>query len=95
MSQLTGLFLQNEKHYIGFCLEVPGANGQGRTLASCRKSLCQSIKLMIEENAVELIEFLPGEIKIEKLDIDEKAITRAIDYGKRMHSASRGQGVSG
>ena len=30
------IFEKGEKYYIGYCLEIPGANGQGETLEDCR-----------------------------------------------------------
>ena len=47
------------KWYTAFCLEVPGANGQGRTKAACLKNLGEAIKLMIEIQEEELARFCP------------------------------------
>lgn len=35
--------------YIGSCPEIPGANGQGRTLDECRESLRAAIALVLED----------------------------------------------
>ena len=32
---------------IGYCPEVPGANGQGRTKEECRRSLAKAIALVL------------------------------------------------
>ena len=35
--------------HIACCPEVPGANGQGRTIEECRKSLIDAIALIRED----------------------------------------------
>jgi predicted RNase H-like HicB family nuclease len=42
-----------------FCLEVPGANGQGRTKSACLKNLADAIKLMLEIQEEELARICP------------------------------------
>ncbi|HEX9733393.1 MAG TPA: type II toxin-antitoxin system HicB family antitoxin [Thermoanaerobaculia bacterium] len=34
---------------MGYCPEVPGANGQGRSLDECRESLREAIALIFED----------------------------------------------
>lgn len=34
---------------IAYCPEISGANGQGRTINQCRKSLAQAIALILED----------------------------------------------
>ena len=52
--QFTAIIQRDGKWFIAFCPEVPGANGQGRTRASCLKSLAEAIKLMLEIQEEEL-----------------------------------------
>jgi len=40
---------RDEDWYVAYCREVPGANGQGRTLEECRESLAEAIALILEE----------------------------------------------
>jgi predicted RNase H-like HicB family nuclease len=42
------VFEKGETYYIGYCPEVPGANGQGETFEECRESLKEAIKLVLE-----------------------------------------------
>ena len=35
--------------FIAYCPEVPGANGQGKTLEECRKSLADAVALILED----------------------------------------------
>ena len=42
------VFEIGDKYYIGYCLEVPGANGQGETLDECRQNLKEAIELILK-----------------------------------------------
>jgi predicted RNase H-like HicB family nuclease len=53
----TAVIQRGDKWFIAFCPEVPGANGQGRTRASCLKSLVAAIRLMLEIQEEELAGF--------------------------------------
>lgn len=50
LAQLTAIYEKGEKYYIGYCPEVPGANGQGETLEECRESLKEAIKLILQDS---------------------------------------------
>jgi len=49
LAHLTAIYEKGEKYFIGYCPEVPGANGQGETLEECRESLKEAIKLILED----------------------------------------------
>ena len=51
--KLHTVFEKGDKYYIGYCLEVPGANGQGETLDECRQNLKEAIELILETRAEE------------------------------------------
>ena len=48
-NEFTGVYEKDGDWYIGYCPEVPGANGQGKTLDECRESLADAIKLILED----------------------------------------------
>lgn len=48
-NEFTGIFERDGDWYVGYCPEVPGANGQGRTLEECRDNLAEAIKLILED----------------------------------------------
>ena len=50
---LTAVYEQDGDWYIGYCLEMPGANGQGKTKAECRESLLEAIQLLLEDRRAE------------------------------------------
>ena len=46
--EFTAVFERDGEWYVGYCPEVPGANGQGHSLEECRESLAQAIELILE-----------------------------------------------
>lgn len=48
-NEFTGVFEQEGDWYIGYCPEVQGANGQGKSLDECRESLIEAIRLILED----------------------------------------------
>jgi predicted RNase H-like HicB family nuclease len=49
LGHFTGIYEKDGKFYIGYCPEVPGANGQGKTMEECRESLKEAIKLILQD----------------------------------------------
>jgi len=48
-NQFTAVFERDGKWYVGYCPEVPGANGQGKTIDECRANLAEAVKLILED----------------------------------------------
>jgi predicted RNase H-like HicB family nuclease len=47
--------------YWAICPEVPGANGQGETVAAAKKSLRQAIRLIFEDRLADAQRGLPDD----------------------------------
>ena len=60
-NEFTAIIEQDEGWYIAYCLEIPGANGQGRTLEECRRSLAEAIKLILEDRREDALRGVPAE----------------------------------
>jgi predicted RNase H-like HicB family nuclease len=58
-SEFTAVFEQDGDWFIGYCPEIPGANGQGRTQAECRASLADAIALIFEDRREEGLRGVP------------------------------------
>jgi predicted RNase H-like HicB family nuclease len=43
------IFEKDGKFIIGYCLEIPEANGQGATIEDCRRNLEAAIELVMED----------------------------------------------
>lgn len=48
-NEFTAVYEKDGDWYIGYCPEVPGANGQGKTLDECRESLIEAIRLVLQD----------------------------------------------
>lgn len=48
-NEFTGIIEKVDDWYIGYCVEVPGANGQGRTMEECKKNLAEAVELILED----------------------------------------------
>jgi predicted RNase H-like HicB family nuclease len=48
-NEFTAIIEQDGEWFIGYCPEIPGANGQGRTIEDCRENLAAAISLILED----------------------------------------------
>lgn len=48
-NEFTAVMERDGEWYIAYCHEMPGANGQGRTIEECRASLGEAIALILED----------------------------------------------
>lgn len=60
-NQFTAVIEQDERWYIAYCPEIPGANGQGRTRDEARKSLAEAIALILDDRREEGLRGVPPE----------------------------------
>ncbi len=52
---------QDGEWYIAYCPEVPGANGQGRTIEECKQNLSEAISLILEFRLEEALRGVPAD----------------------------------
>jgi len=48
-NQFTAIIEKDGVWFVGYCPEVPGANGQGKTKKECKESLSAAISLILED----------------------------------------------
>jgi predicted RNase H-like HicB family nuclease len=58
-NEFTAIIEQDDDWYIAYCLEIPGANGQGRTIEECRRSLAEAIALILEDRREDALRGVP------------------------------------
>lgn len=58
-NEFTAVFEQDGDWYVGYCPEIPGANGQGRSLDECRESLREAIALVLEDRRADGLRGVP------------------------------------
>jgi predicted RNase H-like HicB family nuclease len=59
--EFTAIIERDEDWYIAYCPEIPGANGQGRTIEECRQSLAEAIRLILEDRREDALRGIPQE----------------------------------
>lgn len=58
-NEFTAIIEQDEDWFIAYCPEIPGTNGQGRTIEECRKNLVASIELILEDRREDAFRGIP------------------------------------
>lgn len=58
-NEFTAVIEQDGDWYIAYCPEIPGANGQGRTIEECRKNLAEAIALILEDRREDALRGVP------------------------------------
>ena len=48
-NEFTSIIERDGDGYIGYCAEIPGANGQGKTAEECLQNLAEAIALIFED----------------------------------------------
>lgn len=60
-NEFTSIIEQDGEWFIGYCPEIPGANGQGRTVEECRTNLSQAIALILEDRREDGLRGVPSD----------------------------------
>ncbi len=58
-NEFTAVIEKDGDWYIAYCPEIPGANGQGRTIEECKKSLSSAISLILEDRREDGLRSIP------------------------------------
>jgi len=58
-NEFTAIIEQDGEWFIGYCPEIPGANGQGRTVEACRENLAAAISLILEDRREDALRGVP------------------------------------
>jgi len=59
--EFTAVIERDGDWYIAYCPEIPGANGQGRSIDECRASLADAIDLILEDRREEGLRGVPDD----------------------------------
>jgi predicted RNase H-like HicB family nuclease len=60
-NEFTAVIERDGEWYIGYCPEIPGANGQGKTEEDCLRSLADAIELILQDRREEGLRGVPEE----------------------------------
>jgi len=58
-NEFTAIIERDKEWYIAYCPEIPGANGQGRTIEECRASLAEAIALILQDRREDTLRGVP------------------------------------
>ena len=58
-SKFTAIIEKDGGWYIAYCPEIPGANGQGKTVEEAKESLAAAIALILEDRLKDALRGLP------------------------------------
>jgi len=58
-NEFTAVIEEDGEWYIGYCPEIPGANGQGRSKEECLQSLADAIELILKDRREEGLRGIP------------------------------------
>ncbi len=60
-NEFTAIIERDGDWYIAYCPEIPGANGQGRTIPESLHSLAEAISLILEDRRQDALRGMPAE----------------------------------
>ncbi len=68
-NEFNAIIEKDDKWFIAYTPEVPGANGQGLTKEECLKSLADAIQLILKDRREDVMRGLPKNALKEKIII--------------------------
>jgi predicted RNase H-like HicB family nuclease len=70
--EFTAVFERDDEWVIGYCPEMPGANGQGRTKAEARESLAEAIALVLGDRRADGLRGVPADAEREIILVEDR-----------------------
>ena len=68
-NEFTAIIEREADWYITYCPEMPGANGQGRTVEACRQSFRDAIALILEDRSQDGFRGVPDDAIREAISV--------------------------
>jgi len=69
-NEFTAIIERDGDWFIGYCPEIPGANGQGHTIDECRENLGEAIALILDDRREDGLRGLPSDAIREKVTVE-------------------------
>jgi predicted RNase H-like HicB family nuclease len=60
-NEFTAVVERDGDWFIGYCPEIPGANGQGKTKDECLQNLAEAIDLILADRREDALRGLPSD----------------------------------
>ena len=68
-NEFTAVIERDGDWYIGYCPEIPEANGQGHTVEECRQNLTEAVVLVLEDRREDALRGVPEDAIREVLKV--------------------------
>jgi predicted RNase H-like HicB family nuclease len=68
-NEFTAVIEQDGEWFVGWSPEIPGANGQGRTVEECRENLVAAIQLILEDRREDGLRGVPESARREVVTV--------------------------
>jgi predicted RNase H-like HicB family nuclease len=69
-NEFSAVYEKDGDWYVGYCLEVPGANGMGKTLEECRRDLAEAISLILRDRREDMLRGVPDDAHREVIEVE-------------------------
>ena len=69
-NEFTAIIESEGEWYIGYCPEIAGANGQGRSVEECKKNLAEAVALILEDRREDGLRGVPEDALREILTVE-------------------------
>ena len=68
-SEFTAVVERDEGWFIAYCPEIPGANGQGRTVDEACRDLAAAVALILEHRREDALRGLPDDVHLDTVRV--------------------------
>lgn len=88
INEFTVVFERDEDWYVAYCLELPGANSQGKTKAEARENVAEAIALLLEVRREDGRRGLPPEAEQEVIVVETpltNEFTAVVEWGEEWY----------
>ena len=69
-NEFTAIIERDEDWFTAYCPEIPGANGQGRTIDECKQSLTEAINLILLDRREDALRGVPNDAIREVITVE-------------------------
>ena len=69
-NEFTAVIERDGIWYIAYCPEIPGANGQGKTIDEAKESLAEAIVLILEDRREDGLRGVPSDATRETVAVE-------------------------
>ena len=70
-NEFTAIIERDGDWFIAYCSEIPGANGQGKTVEECKENLSEAIALILEDRRQDALRGIPKDSMKQVVTVNE------------------------